>query len=212
MLATTTILLSMWLGAGEPPVSPWEESTSTGARAKTAPGPAPTGLDISRGYLAVSPGVMTLWLSSRPIPMYVWGLEGGYHLARNRFKLQAGLQFEHTLFNASHEHSDTRFVAHWLRFAPLLRLGGGSARTIGYGLLSLALDVVPRRPIYFEGPIGGDVVNAHPSLGGGFQRWIRGSVFAGGEAVLDIVSTGGSKSPSERDLFLRLRLFVGVFF
>lgn len=35
---------------------------------------------------------------------------------------------------------------------------------------------------------------------------------AGGEAVLDIVSTGGSKSPSERDLFLRLRLFVGVFF
>jgi hypothetical protein len=160
---------------------------------------APTdarGFDRARPYLAVSPGGVIVPLNrERILPTaYVWGIEGGYHFAFGRFKVQPGALFEHSVYR------ETWSTAHWLRLGPQVRVGGGGRRLFGYGSLGLQLDILRST----GGGHGDTWLMAHPTAGAGIQGSIRDRLLIGGEAAVDAVG--------DLALYLRLSAFLGVLF
>jgi hypothetical protein len=183
------------------------ESSETSASA--APASDGAGLRKRRGFLNLSPGLLAITLNNsiRVYPLYVWGIDGGYHLPIGRvFALQAGGFFEHALYTRSiylpGSMTNGRSSSHLFRMGPQLRVGGGNEKIYGYGLARLGVDI-----LHFS---GGDLRNTgaafHSSLGGGVMGLLIDKVLLGGEVAVDITANNSVFA------LMRFRVFVGFAF
>jgi hypothetical protein len=172
----------------------------------------PAGFRKSRGYVALAPGILLSDLGNRPL--YLWGVDGGYHVAAGRrFAAQFGVFFDHAVVRRSYPALVS--TDHFLGVGPQVRLGGGNARVFGYALVRLGanievfiprsnnVDVVRRREAYFLA-----------SPGFGVQGLASGRVLFGGELSPDILVSRGRGPDDEGGAFIliRARMFVGVAF
>ena len=95
---------------------------------------------LSPGFLGASFGREDLNRSTT----YQWGLGLGYAWrpgARRRGFVGLGAGLEHGVFRYADAAGEGRLLGHDLRAAAELRLGGGSRRLVGYGLLAPGLGI-----------------------------------------------------------------------
>lgn len=93
----------------------------------------PRGLRRPGGFITLSPGLIGMVLEVDGFKLgYVWGLDGGYHFAfGKRFMLQVGGFFEHAPHRGNHQ----------VRVGGVTRIGGGTERVFGYGVVRLGAEV-----------------------------------------------------------------------
>lgn len=211
------LALTVGLGAGSAHAEPAadaeadvEPASSTSSGGASSSGPATgDGFFKKRGYLHIAPGIMSVSLSSYPVPLYTWGLSGGYHLpVTDRFIIEIGGFFDHTL-RAAFGFGST----HVFGIGPELRLGGGTPKIFGYGLVRLGVGITH---ISFRDPTPDpddpDVIRATgagflTTLGGGIQGLVHPHVALGGEPAFDVYAGGGGAVG-----FFRLRFLVAILF
>lgn len=159
-----------------------------------------------RGYVHVSPGVLIAPLLGDLRMSYVWGVAAGHHhpLGRGR-AIQIGGFFEHGVRVREHR------APHLVRLGPELRVGAGTARTYGYGLVRTAL-ALTQIDVYDQPPGSPTTMErvVEPSflltLGGGLQGLIGRRLLLGFEPALEL---------NVRDDLVpmfRVRVFAGVAF
>ncbi len=106
------------------------------------------------GYVYFSPGIVAIPVGDDDIDdgvdaSYQWGFGGGYMFSpAEHFKLAVGGAFEHSPANLDDDaFAFGPFVsgdldAHLFRLVPELRIGGGTARFFGYGLVAPGVALV----------------------------------------------------------------------
>lgn len=156
------------------------------------------GLRAPRGYINVAPGVLNLHLSTiraGAYPTYLWRIDGGYHLPfGRRLAVELGGTFEHL----------ARPGLQRFRLAPTARIGGGSRRSFGYGLVRIGLELDHIDLGRFGAPTAAGFQGA---LGGGVLGMLHSVVSLGGEVYVDMVS-----AHRKTVAHLNICLFVGLWF
>lgn len=144
------------------------------------------------GYIYGAPGVVQLPIEDDDYfdldPTWGWGIGGGYLWTPTRyFKISAGGSFEHTIYNWDDFDPDDDVHGNMLRIAGELRIGGGTNKVWGYGLVGpgLALSIIDVEDAPF---IDDDDTDAgfNLSVGGGVQGAVWRSLFLGGELDFDL--------------------------
>lgn len=146
------------------------------------------------GYVMLTPGSFVLPFSERDFidldPSFGWGFGGGYMFARGKlFKATVGGTLEHTvLVFDDFDYND--FGAHVVRFLPEARIGAGTNKVWGYGLIGAGvagviwvwdLDVP-----FIDDRRGSDsAVGFNMQIGGGVQGIVWKNLFLGGEVDFD---------------------------
>lgn len=141
-----------------------------------------------RAYLNVSP---TTFVGL--YPMYAYNLDSGGQWTRSRFKLQIGGWFEHAL----------RPGFNYFTLGPILRVGGGSERIFGYGLVRAGFGVIHG----FIDDYTRTGIGANGGLGGGLMGSVHPHVALGFEASGELGFADAYVFPG-----FRARLFVGFVF
>lgn len=164
------------------------------------------GFRARRGYLHLAPGIVSLELSPRVIPRYMWGFGLGYHHAlAGGPVLEVGGFFEHVL--DVRDGPSTNLVG----IGPELRFGGGRSRVFGYGLLRLGVWFARR--LSGPGPAADPISRVYTmpaalgTIGCGIQGLVHRHVALGGEPALDLLAARGAA-----EWMFRLRFFVSVLF
>lgn len=163
----------------------------------------------ARGYFHIAPGIMAVSLSRYAFPMYAWGLSGGYHLpVTDKFIIEVGGFFDH-MVRATFGSGSVNFFG----IGPELRMGGGSPKIFGYGLVRLGVAIShlrfrdptpdPGEPAVTTGTGAGFLM----TLGGGIQGLVHPNVALGGEPAFDILAGNGGAAG-----FFRLRFFISILF
>jgi opacity protein-like surface antigen len=142
------------------------------------------------GYIYGAPGVVQLPIEDDDYfdldPTWGWGIGGGYLWTPTRyFKIAAGGSFEHTIYNWDDFDEDDDILGNQLRLAGELRIGGGTNKVWGYGLVGpgLALSIID-----VDSPVFDDDTDAgfNLTVGGGVQGAVWRSLFLGGELDFDL--------------------------
>lgn len=188
----------------------WIAAIAFAPTVRAADEPAGEGFRVRGGYLHLAPGILSMptIADGQERLSYTWGVGGGYHRpAGRRFMAQIGAFFEHVPMGP---HGYPYIWRHFMRVGPELRLGGGSTRVFGYGLVRLGLDVLyqnVRYPGEKEGRSGTFSLFLM-TLGGGVQGLLGRRFVIGGEPGIDLTMGGGN------DVFpqFRLRAFIGLKF
>lgn len=142
------------------------------------------------GYIYGAPGIVQLPIDDDDYadldPTWGWGLGGGYLWTPTKyFKIGAGGSFEHTIYNWD-DLDDDDVHGNMLRLAGELRIGGGTNRVWGYGLVApgLALSIVDIDDV--PGDDHDTDAGFNLSVGGGVQGAVWRSLFLGGELDFDL--------------------------
>ena len=148
------------------------------------------------GYIQLTPGSLVLPFAQDERffdldPAFGWGLGGGYMFARGKlFKATVGGVFEHTVLPFDGVNLGN-FGGHLLRFMPEGRIGLGTRKVWGYGLLGAGVaGLIWNWNV--DGPLGGDfggrnsVPGFTAQLGGGVQGIVWKNLFLGGEVDVDL--------------------------
>jgi outer membrane protein OmpA-like peptidoglycan-associated protein len=163
-------------------------------------------------YLYLAPGVLAAPLGSPADTRgtgYQWGLGLGYAWrpgARQRGFVALGLGLEHATYRFDDAASGVRSRAHDLRVMPELRVGGGSRRIVGYGMLTPGLGL---------GFGGVDGTTAGFALGVGAGLWghVWRGLFLGAEVGVDPVFYVNGDTPHDgATVSLDVRALIGWHF
>lgn len=147
-------------------------------------------------YIWIAPGAFGLPVGTDDFldldPTFGWGFGGGWMFARGRvFKATVGGAFEHTLLFFEDSDLDfDEFGGHVLRFVPEARIGAGTDKVWGYGLVGGGVAGVLVH-VRHDGPIFDlDEDRSAPGfsfqLGGGVQGIVYRNLFLGGEFDVDL--------------------------
>jgi hypothetical protein len=167
--------------------------------------PQRTGGFDEGGYIMVTPGAFALPfagdLNNNNLfnlnPTFGWGFGGGYMFARGKlFKATVGGVFEHTVL--LFDNTDFRnFGGHLIRVMPEARIGAGTNKVWGYGLMGAgpagAIFVWNANNNFFCGNGNNNnncnnrdgSVGFNMQLGGGIQGIVYKNLFLGGEVDFD---------------------------
>ena len=163
--------------------------------AAEAAGPQRGGGFDEGGYVWVAPGAVGLPVDVDDFwqldPTFGWGFGGGWMFARGKlFKATVGGAFEHTLlfFDDADEFDD--WGGHVLRFLPEARIGAGTNKVWGYGLVGAGVAGVlvhfrNNNPI-FDVDETRSAPGFNMQLGGGVQGIVYRNLFLGGELDIDL--------------------------
>lgn len=146
-------------------------------------------------YVQVTPGSFVFPFAQDDFidltPTFGWGFGGGYMFARGKlFKATVGGVFEHTVLPFDNfNYRD--FGAHVLRFMPEGRIGLGTDKVWGYGLLGAGVAGVLWRWNASFGGFGdlrgnNSAPGFNTQLGGGVQGIVWKNLFIGGEVDVDV--------------------------
>jgi hypothetical protein len=143
------------------------------------------------GYIYGAPAIIQLPIEDDDYadldPTWGWGFGGGYLFEpANYFKIAVGGSFEHTIYNWDDVDNDDA-SGNMLRLTGELRIGGGTNKVWGYGLIGpgLALSIVDVHRGPFEDYDDTDA-GFNLSVGGGVQGAVWRSLFLGGELDFDL--------------------------
>lgn len=162
-------------------------------------------------YLYGSPGLVSVPLGG-PADVrgtaYQWGLGVGYLWrpgARRRGFVALGAGLEHAVFRYENAPDETA-RAHDLRVLAELRVGGGSGRLVGYGMLTPGLGLG-------FGSDDGTAPGFAIGLGAGLWGLVWRGLFLGAEAGIDPVFYATSTSPHDGPVVgLDVRALIGWHF
>lgn len=194
--------------AGDEESSSGSGSSSSGSSGSSSGAAQGDGFFKARGYFHIAPGIMAVTLSRFAFPMYAWGLSGGYHLpVTDKFIIEVGGFFDHML-RATFGAGSVSFFG----IGPELRMGGGTPKIFGYGLVRLGVGIShlrfrdptpdPGEPAVTTGTGAGFLM----TLGGGIQGLVHPNVALGGEPAFDVLAANGAVG------FFRLRFFIAILF
>lgn len=147
------------------------------------------------GYVMLTPGSLVLPVSQSDFldldPSFGWGFGGGYMFARGKlFKATVGGVFEHAVIFPDDLDFDA-FGVHILRFMPEARIGVGTDKVWGYGLLGAGIaGMLWAWDVNFGGFDLADGRGSAPGFGaqfgGGVQGMVWKNLFLGGEVDVDV--------------------------
>ena len=193
---------------------------NTGPDGKGSSGAGPR----SGPYVYLSPAFVRVPVADRDETdargtSYRWGLGAGYLWRRNRFITGLGLGFAHipvTIDTGSERCMMLRCLsAHELVFNTELRIGGGSPRVVGYGLLGPGLVLGRSRRTDDVTEVRFTTGGFNFDLGAGVWGWVWRGLFLGGEVALNVGAYTGDVSAfhdGARVTGLDLRFLLGWHF
>lgn len=173
------------------------------------------------GFIYGSPGGLAVPLdddATRAYDVgYQWGMGGGYLWEPVRhFMITAGGSFEHSILNIDNDWDGFGdFHGSLFRFLPEARIGGGTRKVWGYGLLSPGLVVGHWR---WDAPAGFDDsdsdVGFDLGVGGGVQGIVWANLFLGGEVGADIMffDDNGNGVGDNSFSYLDVKFLIGWYF
>jgi hypothetical protein len=184
------------------------------------------------GYVYLAPGLIAVPVGDDDIEdivnvSYQWGFGGGYMFSPGRhFRIAIGGAFEHAPANLENDSISGPFVradvdAHLFRLVPELRIGGGTDRFFGYGLVSPGLALVHWRwrgmALGFESSDEDTDAGFNLGLRAGAQGLVWRGLMIGGEfgGSLAFISNGGDDNITTDDYGVHtidVRLMVGWYF
>jgi len=147
------------------------------------------------GYIMLTPGSFVLPFSDRDFidigPTYGWSFGGGYMFARGKvFKATVGGVFEHTLLRFD-DYDFANLGGHVIRVMPEARIGAGSNKVWGYGLMGAGVagafwnwryDV----PFFDDARGRRSAPGFNMQFGGGIQGIVYKNLFLGAEVDFDL--------------------------
>lgn len=169
----------------------------TEAEAEAAPPQRSGGFDEG-GYIMGVPGGLGIPVARDDFyrlntATYGWGFGGGYMFARGRlFKATVGGSFEHALlvFDTDFDNEFDNFGGHVIRILPEARIGLGTNKIWGYGLVGAgpAITLVHWRNNnpFFDVDRSESAPGFNMQLGGGVQGIVWKNLFLGGEVDVDL--------------------------
>lgn len=141
------------------------------------------------GYIYGSPGIVAIPMDEDDFadldPTWQWSFGGGYLWTPTRlFKVSLGGAFEHTILNFDSEPVGDNLDANMIRILPEVRIGAGTNRVWGYGLIGpgLGITVVDDDVLDDSEAAPGFIMQ----IGGGVQGVVWRSLFLGGELDFDL--------------------------
>jgi hypothetical protein len=153
-------------------------------------------------------------------PTWGWGIGGGYLWTPGGvFKIAFGGSFEHTIYNWDNVDYDD-LQGNMLRLAAELRIGGGTNKVWGYGLIGPGLAIQVVHSDFMVGPWGYEDTHSDAgfdlTLGGGVQGAVWRSLFLGGELDFDLNFFGDHGPPEAHDDFVYhqawIKFIIGWYF
>lgn len=197
---------------------PHGELTPAPQERATEEPPPPSGPAFRTGpYVYLSPAFFRVAVASRDetdarMISYRWGLGGGYLWRRKVLVAALGLGFSHVPVAIDHRSGRCQAIAcdfaHDFDLNAELRLGGGSQRVIGYGLLGPGLALGHSR----RGGASTTTPGFNLDVGAGVWGLVWRGLFVGGEVAMNFGLFAGDSSAfhdSARVVGLDLRLLVG---
>lgn len=147
------------------------------------------------GYVMLTPGSFALPFSDRDFselsPTFGWSFGGGYMFARGKlFKATVGGVFEHTVL-IFEDYDYDNLGGHVLRFMPEARIGAGTNKVWGYGLVGAGV-AGALWGLRAEVPFFNDIDERRSApgfnmqVGGGVQGIVYENLFLGGEVDFDL--------------------------
>jgi outer membrane protein OmpA-like peptidoglycan-associated protein len=195
-------------------VTETRSSTSETSASKDGPG-------FSSGpYIYLSPAFFRVPVADRDETdarqiSYRWGLGAGYLWRRNRFAAALGLGFAHVPVTIDGTSDRCTAVdcgsAHDFVLDAELRLGGGSRKLVGYGLLGPGVAIGRSRINDTGFTTGGFAID----IGAGLWGLVWRGLFLGGEVAVNVAAYGdkaGAFHDAARSTGLDLRFLLGWHF
>ncbi|WP_157596382.1 hypothetical protein [Plesiocystis pacifica] len=144
------------------------------------------------GYIMGTPGSVSIPVDTDDFfdldPTFGWGFGGGYMFAEGKlFKATIGGVFEHSLVIFDDLDYDD-LGGHLVRFMPEARIGAGTNKVWGYGLMGggVAVVNVNWRNDFFDLDGRESAPGFNMQLGGGVQAIVYKNLFIGGEFDVDL--------------------------